>query len=287
MKPGLFRYVRAGSVDDAVSLMQELDGEASYLAGGQSLMPAMSLRLAFPEVVIDISALAELQAISLENGVLRIGAGCRYTDVLQSPLVAGAAPLLVQAIPFIAHEAIRNRGTLGGSLVHADPASELPACMLALAATIVLKSVEGERRVAAEDFFLGTYYTAMAEGDLLVAIEIAAIAGNATHRFDEIARRAGDYAIAGAAFAIAHDGAVITDARLAFFSVSDRAVLAKSAAQFLLGKVIDDQVVRAASQMVVDELEFFGDLYNGVAAKKQITATLTRRLLAQFSQGAR
>jgi len=285
MKPGSFRYVRAGSVDDAVSLMQDLDGEASYLAGGQSLVPAMALRMAYPDVVIDISALAELQNISLQNDVLHIGAGCRYTDVLQSPQVATAAPMLIRAIPFIAHEAIRNRGTIGGSLAHADPASELPACMLALRANIVLRTSSGERTVAADEFFLGTYFTDMAEGDLLVAIDIPAIAPNARHRFHEISRRAGDYAISGGAFAIGFDGAKVGDARLAFFSVSDRAVLAPGAAQFLSGRTLDDQTIAQASRIAVDEIEFFDDLYTGIEAKKQITRTLTKRLLSRFGQG--
>ncbi len=286
MKPGSFRYVRAASVADAVSTMQDLDGEASYLAGGQSLVPAMALRMAYPEVVIDISALAELQDISLQGDVLRIGAGCRYADVARAPEVAKAAPMLIQAIPFIAHEAIRSRGTIGGSLVHADPASELPACMLALRANMVLRSSSGERTVAAGDFFLGTYYTDMAEGELLVAIDIPAIAQGAHHRFDEISRRAGDYAISGAAFAIDFDGAAVADARLALFSVSDRAVLAPRAAQFLTGKALDVQTIAQASQIVADEIEFFADLYTGIEAKKQITRTLTKRLLARFCDGA-
>ncbi len=282
MKPGLFQYVRADTVEDALSLCQELGENSSFLAGGQSLVPAMALRMASPEYLIDISSIAELQVIKLDGGTLHIGAGCRYADVLQSPVVADAAPILAQAIPFIAHEAIRNRGTIGGSLAHADPASELPACMIMLGATIVLKSNVGERKIAAGRFFLGTYFTEMAEGELLVGVEIPAINAGTYHRFSEISRRSGDYAISGGAFSISFEADTVTAARLAFFAVSDRAVLATSAAEVLVGKTLDDETVATASQMVADELDFLGDLYNGTAAKRQITKVLTKRLLSQF-----
>lgn len=280
MKPGLFQYVRADDVEKAVSLLQEFGDEAQLLAGGQSLVPAMALRMALPDVLIDISSIAEMRSITLTDDVLRIGAGCRYVDVLRSEDVARAAPMLVQAIPFIAHEAIRNRGTIGGSLAHADPASELPACMLALDAAIVLQSATGARMIAAEDFFLGTYSTALDEGEMIIAVEIPAIAVNQHHRFLEISRRSGDYAISGGAFVLEMDADIITAARLAFFAVGDCAVLAGSEA--LLGKPLNAETIDQVAQRVGEDITFYGDLYNGIGAKRQITKTLTRRLLAQF-----
>ena len=280
MKPGLFQYVRADDVEKAVSLLQEFGDEAQLLAGGQSLVPAMALRMALPDVLIDISSIAEMRSITLTDDVLRIGAGCRYVDVLRSEDVARAAPMLVQAIPFIAHEAIRNRGTIGGSLAHADPASELPACMLALDAAIVLQSATGARMIAAEDFFLGTYSTALDEGEMIIAVEIPAIAVNQHHRFLEISRRSGDYAISGGAFVLEMDADIITAARLAFFAVGDCAVLAGTEA--LLGKPLNAETIDQVAQRVGEDITFYGDLYNGIGAKRQITKTLTRRLLAQF-----
>ena len=177
------------------------------LSGGQSLMPAMNLRLIAPELIVDIGELAELRGITVSGDVLRIGALTRHVDLLRSPEIAAHAPLLTEAIAHVAHPAIRNRGTLGGSLAHADPASELPACMLALNATIIVRGPAGERRIAAEDFFTGIYETALSAQELLVAVELPVARKNSVHFFHEFARRHGDYAIVGlAAQAIVKDG---------------------------------------------------------------------------------
>jgi len=284
VKTNLFQYVRAETIAEAVALRHHLGDGASFLAGGQSLVPTMALRMAAPEVLIDISAVGELQQISVQDGTLHIGAGCRYADVLASSLVAGAAPLLARAIPFIAHEAIRNRGTIGGSLAHADPASEMPACMMALDAQIVLRSPGGERRVPAAAFFPGTYLTAMDEGELLVGVDIPLAAPGVKQRFLEISRRAGDYAITGGAFVLEFDRNVVRSARLAFFSVSDRPLLAKAAAAALCGQPLSATSIEEASAIVAKEIEFFADLYTGVDAKQHITRTLTQRLLEQFKE---
>jgi len=283
VKPRRFEYIRAETQDDAIAYLHEFGDAASLLAGGQSLVPAMALRMAAPEVLIDISSVADLQTIDLADGVLHIGAGCRYTDVLQSDVVRQSAPMLTRAIPFIAHQAIRNRGTIGGSLAHADPASELPACMLALGAKVVLRSERGLRRILADDFFLGTYLTAKSDDELLVGVEIPAIRDHTRHQFHEISRRSGDYAISGAAFSIETSGQVVTDARLAYFAVSDRPVLANRTAAGLVGTPLTADAIAKASRMATEEITFYADLYTSVAAKKQITKTLTQRLLSQFS----
>ncbi|MBL4874312.1 MAG: xanthine dehydrogenase family protein subunit M [Rhodobacteraceae bacterium] len=284
MKSKLFQYVRAESTQEVVSLLGELGEDAQILAGGQSLVPAMALRMASPEILIDISSIEELQSIELVDGLLKIGAGCLYADILESALVVKSAPLLTQAIPFIAHEAIRNRGTIGGSLALADPAAELPACMLALDSVIVLKSHEGTRKVPAPEFFLGTYFTAILDTEMIVAVEIPTISKNQCHGFLEISRRSGDYAIAGGAFVVELEAERVISAQMAYFSVGDRPVLAPEAALLLTGSELSDEVIRKVGAHAAEEIEFLADLYNGVSTKKQITKTLTRRLLTQISK---
>src|ERR1700709_1961080 len=166
MKASAFSYARATSVSSALELLVAHGEKAKVLSGGQSLMPAMNLRLISPELLVDIGEIAELRGIAVTGGVIRIGALTRLAELARSPEVAVHAPLLSQAIAHVAHPAIRNRGTLGGSLAHADPASELPACMVALDAAIIIRGHAGERRVAAQDFFTGIYETALSPEEL-------------------------------------------------------------------------------------------------------------------------
>src|ERR1700680_3563806 len=199
MKASAFSYVRATSVMNALELLAAHGDKAKVLSGGQSLMPAMNLRLISPELIVDIGDLAELRGVVVTSGVLSIGGLTRHADLLKSREIAAHAPLLTDAIAHVAHPAIRNRGTIGGSLAHADPASELPACMVALDATIVVRGPDGERRVAAKEFFTGIYETALWADELLVAVELPVAQKNSTHFVCEFARRHGDYAIVGAA----------------------------------------------------------------------------------------
>src|SRR3954469_25717419 len=172
MKASAFSYARATSVANALELLGSHGDKAKVLSGGQSLMPAMNLRLVSPEFIVDIGELAELRGIRVKDNPLTIGALTRHVDLLKSPEIAAYAPLLTEAVAHIAHPAIRNRGTIGGSLAHADPASELPACMVALDASIVLSGPEGERSVKAVDFFKGIYETVLSPQELLIAIEL-------------------------------------------------------------------------------------------------------------------
>src|SRR4030088_837251 len=233
MKASAFSYARATSVVNALELLGAHGDKAKVLSGGQSLMPAMNLRLISPELLVDIGEIAELRGIAVSGDVLTIGALTRHVDLARSSEIAAHAPLLTEAIAHVAHPAIRNRGTLGGSLAHADPASELPACMLALNATIIVRGQTGERRIAAQDFFTGIYETALSPEELLVAVELPAKPKNSVHFFFEFARRHGDYAIAGlAAQAIVAHG-IFTDLRLVFFAVGDRPVLVGAANKFV------------------------------------------------------
>ena len=229
MKASAFSYARATDVVNALELLAAHGDKAKLLSGGQSLMPAMNLRLISPELIVDIGGIAELRGIAVERSVVRIGALTRHVDLLRSPQIAAHAPLLTEAVAHVAHPAIRNRGTIGGSLAHADPASELPACMVALDATIIVRGPDGERRIAARDFFTGIYETVLTAQELLISVELPLAQKNAAHFFCELARRHGDYAIVGlAAQAIVEDD-VFADLRLAFFAVGDRPVLAKAA----------------------------------------------------------
>ena len=214
MKAPAFDYLRAESVAETCALLSQHGLDARLLAGGQSLLPAMNLRLASPSVLIDVSRITGLDGIEVRGNALRIGALVRHETLLRSPVVAAHVPLLTEAMRHVAHPAIRARGTLGGNLAHADPASELPACMLALAAAIEATSARGTRSIAAGDFFTGLFQTTLEPDEMLTAIQIPLPAPS--FFFQEIARRSGDYAIVGLA---------ASGERLAFFSVSDRPML--------------------------------------------------------------
>src|SRR4051794_14099267 len=199
MKASAFAYARPTSVANALELLAAHGDSAKVLAGGQSLMPAMNLRLISPDFIVDIGELAELRGIVVRDGILTVGALTRHADVLKSSDIAAHAPLLRDAASHVAHPAIRNRGTLGGSLAHADPASELPASMVALGATIIACGPRGERRIPAGEFFIGIYETALSPQELLVAVELPLARNDSAHFFHEFSRRHGDYAIVGLA----------------------------------------------------------------------------------------
>src|SRR6201747_2852311 len=254
MKASAFSYARATSVSNALELLREHGDRAKVLSGGQSLMPAMNLRLISPELVVDIGGPAEVHGIAGNDRLLTIGALTRHVDLLKSIVIAAHAPLLADAVAHVAHPAIRNRGTIGGSLAHADPASELPACMVALAATIIVRGPGGERRIAAKEFFTGIYETALSPQELLVAVELPVAPKASTHFFHEFARRHGDYAIVGlAAQAVVNDGR-FADLRLGFFAVGDRPLLAGAAGK-LVNVAVTPAVLSEALSALADELD--------------------------------
>jgi len=279
MKAADFAYARATSVDDAVALLAAHGDRAKLLSGGQSLLPAMNLRLISPELVIDIGGIAELRSIAVTGDTVRIGALARHVDLQRSPEIAAHAPLLKEAVTHVAHPAIRNRGTIGGSLAHADPASELPACMLALDASFVVRSKTGERRIAAGDFFQGIFQTALSAEELLVAIELPMPPKNSAHFFHEFARRNGDYAIAGLAAQAKIDGGTFTHLRLAYFAVGDRPVLA-GAAKVLVGKVMTVALLSEASEALGDELDPEDDQQASGGMRRHLAKVLLMRCVA-------
>jgi len=279
MKAAAFGYARATSVSDALELLQAHGERAKVLAGGQSLMPAMNLRLISPELVVDIGELAELRGIAVTGDTLRIGALTRHAELARSPEIIRHAPLLGEAIAHVAHPAIRNRGTLGGSLVQGDPASELPACMLALRATIIVRGQTGERSIAAADFFTGIYQTALAPEELLIAVELPLAPKNSAHFFQEFARRHGDYAIAGVAAQAAVEAGKFADLRLAFFAVGDRPVLAKAGAK-LAGAPVTPETLREACSALGDELDPHDDQQATASMRRHLANVLLRRCVA-------
>jgi aerobic carbon-monoxide dehydrogenase medium subunit len=279
MKASAFSYARATSVSDALELLHAHGDRAKVLSGGQSLMPAMNLRLISPELIVDIGELTELRGIAVTGDSVRIGALTRHVDLARSTEVAAHAPLLAEAIAHVAHPAIRNRGTLGGSLAHADPASELPACMLALNATIIVRGQAGERRIAAQDFFTGIYETALSPEELLVAVELPAEPKNSTYFFHEFARRHGDYAILGLAAQAIVEGDAFADLRLAFFAVGDRPVLAKAASK-LVGRATTPAVVADACTALSGELDPHDDQQASASMRRHLAKVLLARCVA-------
>lgn len=291
MKSPAFDYVRATSAQQALALLAQHGDDARLLAGGQTLLATLNLRLSRPALLVDIGGLHALAGISLQGGTLRIGALTKHVEIEESPLVAQYAPLLAQAAPHIAHRAIRNLGTFGGALAHADPAAEWPACVLALGATLVLQGVNGERRVAVADFFRGVYTTARRDDELLVACEIPLRAAGEQQHFSELARRHGDYAIVGLAACArvgsGSGGDVLTEVRLAFLSLGDRPLRARAAESVLQAGPLTEARIAEADAALRAELDPFADLTHSAAAKKQMAATLMRRAIQALVRQAR
>jgi carbon-monoxide dehydrogenase medium subunit len=279
MKASAFAYARPTSVANALELLVVHGDKAKILSGGQSLVPAMNLRLISPEFIVDIGELAELRGIVVKGDVLAIGALTRHAEVLKSPEVAAHVPLLRDATFHVAHPAIRNRGTLGGSLAHADPASELPACMVALGATIVAYGPHGERRIPAREFFTGIYATALSPQELLVAVELPVARKGSAHFFHEFARRHGDYAMVGlAAQSIVVDGQ-FTDLRLGFFAVGDRPLLA-DAAGTLLNVAVTPELLAKAAAVLSEELDPQEDQQATPAMRRHLAKVLLSRCVS-------
>ncbi len=283
MKPAPFEYEAPESLDAALELMQEHGSEAKLLAGGQSLIPVMNFRLAQPAMLVDLNRLAELDFIRPgENGSVRIGAMTRMTRLERYAELERYSPLLAEAIPFIAHPQIRNRSTLGGSLSHADPAAEAPAVCLAEGARFRLARASGERWVAANDFFQGLFETVLEPEEILVEIELESPPVRTGSSFQEIARRQGDYALAGVAASVRlRDDGVIDAARLIFFSVGDQPVDATAAAGLLAGESPSAALYEAAAiEAAEKEIDPVGTIHATPDFTRHLVAVLTRRALA-------
>lgn len=280
MKSAAFAYVRARGIEDVFEALAAHGAEARILAGGQSLLPVLNFRLAEPKLLVDITGLSELRGIAQTPEGLRIGALTRHVDLLRSPLVARHAPLLAEAVPHVAHAAIRNRGTIGGSLALSDPAAEYPAVALAAEAVLHLHGPAGRRDVPAAGFFRGLYETALGPEELLEAVTFPPPEG-ASHAFLELARRHGDYALVGLALrATVKDGRV-GDLRAAFVNAGPRPVLAMRAAAAADGLPVAEAAEAAAAALEGD-LEPPGDLHASSATRLHLARVLLRRALARI-----
>lgn len=279
MKAPAFAYAKPATVREAVDLMAKFGDDARVIAGGQSLLPALNMRLLEPQILVDINSLPGLDDIRRDGEVLRIGALVRHAQLADSLMVREHAPLLALAAPHIAHTAVRNRGTFGGSLAQADPAAEWPACVLALRATLGITSLARERRVAAADFFTGLYETALAPGEILTHVEVPIAAPEERFAFAELTRRKGDYAIAGIAAAANLEDGRLRDLRLACFGVSDLPLLARAAAAVCEGAARDPQVVARARDALHADLVPRSDPTCSGATRMHLLGVLLARIL--------
>ncbi len=275
MKPAPFAYAKARSLDHAIELLGT-SGDARVLAGGQSLMATLNMRLSHPALLVDINGVADLDRIGLKNGHVEIGALVRHVTAERSAEIARHAPLIAKALPHIGHPAIRNRGTIGGSIAFADPAAELPACLLALGGEVDMTGPGGQRTVKSADFFKGLFETALAPRDVLTAIRVPAAAAGMRFGFAEFARRHGDYAMAGLAACAQANG----DVRLAYFGVGSTPMRARGAeAALARGDVV--AAVRALDQ----DLDPPDDLQASGAVKRHLAGVLLRRVARELAEG--
>jgi len=283
VKPAPFAYTKPAAVAEVFDLLAEHGEDARLLAGGQSLIATLNLRLSSPTLLIDINGLGELAGITLANGALRIGAMTRQRALEESGEVRRHAPLLAMAMPHIAHPAIRNRGTIGGSIAFADPAAELPACAVALGAQIEMRGRSGRRMVAAADFFRGLYETDLRVDELVSAVVFPVLQPGYRSAFAELARRHGDYALVGLAAHARLDDGALGNVRLVFFGVGMKPVPAVAAAAMLEGRRADETALADAQAALARDLDPTGDLQAGAATKQHLARVLTGRVLRQLA----
>ncbi|WP_407189821.1 FAD binding domain-containing protein [Bradyrhizobium centrosematis] len=286
MKARAFSYFRAATVDEALDAHARAGDDARFLAGGQSLVPALSLRLQAPRLLIDITHIDELRGVRREGGHLRIGALTRHCEMLSEPLIAEFAPLLHAAAPFVAHPAIRNRGTFGGSVALADPASEFPAMTLALDAEIEIVGTSGRRRVKADDFFIDLFDTALQPGELITAIHVPLFKADQRFAFDELTRRRGDYALVGCGIMATCTGSRIDDVRISLFSVGNTPTRAKLAERALIGGGLDAKGIAAAQAALEGDLAPPESDEVPPAMRLHLARVLLGRLLGRLGEGA-
>ncbi len=286
MKARAFRYARPVTVAEALETFANSGEDASYIAGGQSLVPTLALRLQAPEILIDIAHIESLRGIELQGEWLRIGALTRHCEAMTDPLIARHAPLFREAAPHVAHPAIRNKGTLGGSISHADPASEFPAMALAMGAELEIANRDGTRRVAADDFFVDLFQTAIEPGELLIAIHVPVVHPSHRWAFHELSRRRGDFALVGAGILAEFKDSLIEQVRIVFFGVGNTPVRARQAEEALIGRRLDEAAIVAEQAVVSDDLDPPADEQVTPAMRLHVARVLLGRLLGQIGERA-
>ncbi len=286
MKAAAFSYVRPKRLNEVLLLLAEHGDEARLLAGGQTLLATLNMRLSEPALLIDLQSIAELKGLNLQGDYLRIGALVTHTEIENSALVAQHAPLLSAAAPHIAHRAIRNLGTLGGSIAYGDPAAEWPACLLALNGVVVVRNLTTERRIAANDFFTGLYTTALGTDEIIVACEFPIAQAGQVFHFTELARRHGDYAVVGLAAAATLSSGGMQDVRLAWLGVGSIPLRSLAAEQALQGQLLTENNIATTVAALRAELNPLPDLTHSDAAKRQLAAVLLKRTLQAWMRPA-
>jgi aerobic carbon-monoxide dehydrogenase medium subunit len=286
MKPAPFEYHRPLSLAETFELLDRYGDDGRLLAGGQSLVPALNMRLATPRAVIDINRLPGLDGIRVTPRGLVIGALVRHETVERSALVREHAPLLAAAMPHVGHAAIRTRGTVGGSLALADPAAELPACVVALEATIRVQSRQGGREVAAADFFRGVYTTALEPGEVVTEIVVPRTVPGWCAGFDELTRRQGDFALAGLAAHVRAERGAVRDSRLVFFGVGTGPVRSRGAETALMGRRPDGDALAEARSALAAELDPPADVHGSPALRRHLAGVLLARVVTRLVEGA-
>ncbi len=288
MKPAAFEYDEPRTVEEALDLLAEHGDESKVIAGGQSLVPLMNFRLARPRRLIDINRVDSLARIGQEGGHLTIGAMTRHADVEHSSIVAGGWPLITEAIAWVGHPQIRNRGTVGGSVAHADPAAELPAVFAAMDATFHLRSKRGARAVKWDSFFQAEFTTSTQADELVVGIDVPAQGPATGAAFVEFARRHGDFALGGAAVTLKLGaGGECEGASIALVAAGPRPVRAEAAEAQLRGEKVDERSIRAAAERAVEGLNPTSDLHGSTEYRLKLLKVMVQRALTKAAERAR
>jgi aerobic carbon-monoxide dehydrogenase medium subunit len=281
MKPAPFDYVAPATIDEAVAALAEAGGGATVIAGGQTLMPLLALRMSQPFILVDINRTAGMSGVTQSAAGTRIGAATRQAALLNDPDLARAQPVLVEAVRHVGHHQTRNRGTIGGSIALGEPAAELPAVAVALGAELEVHSARGERRIKAEEAYLGPYMTTLEPDELLTAIHFPAWADASVLVFREVAQRPGDFALVGLAGALHRNGARIERAGLAWFGMGPTPIRARQAEQALAGKAPDDLDLAEIARLAVADTEPFTDPHATADYRRRVGARLFARALSE------
>ena len=286
MKPPAFEYVAARTVDEAVAQLNKHGDGAKILAGGQSLTPMLNFRLVHPEILVDINRIPGLDKITPQNGGFRIGALTRHRAIEMSTAIAEKLPVLIAAAGQVGHLAIRNRGTFGGSLAHADPAAEWPMVVLALDGTITTKSAKGGRTIKAKDFFVSYLQSAVEDGEIVTEVTLPGLPPKTGWGFEELCRRPGDFAIAAVCALVTLDGGKVKEARISMGGVGPTALRAPEAEALLKGQAIGDDVLKRAAEKAAQASDPSNDVHASADFRRHLVGVLTRRAIQAAAQRA-
>lgn len=281
MKPAPFDYIAPGSVEEACAILAESGGGATVLAGGQTLVPLLNLRMSQPFILVDINRISGFSGVSRGDNGIRVGAGTRQRDALENELLAAELPAMVRALSHVGHHQTRNRGTIGGSIALGEPAAEMPATAVALGAMIEVTSVRGSRKIPAREFYLGPYMTVLEADELITAIEYPAWPKGHIPLFREVARRPGDFADVGLVGSLVIDGDKISRIGIAWFGMGPTPIVAKSAEAALAGQAIADIDVKAVAQLAIADTAPFDDSHSSAEYRRTVGARIFAQALSQ------